>query len=295
MPRRDEATLFSWTSKASDTEDARYEWTKSAINAALADWSFDGQSFDVYAKGSYPNHTNVVRDSDVDIAVELTGITNHEFIHGAEGLSLDDVGITPYTGSYDLNRFKNDVELALARQFGRGAVIRGDKAIHIEGSRQRLKADVVVCQTLVSHTSRQGRFEGIRIRPDSGGEIHNYPRQHLAEGIRKNDATQRRYKRIVRILKRLENEMVRAGATADIPSFLIESLVWNLPDRIFNNNPTWTTRISEALHVIHDSYKTQDKWFETNGIKYLFRPTQKWDEAQADKFALAALKYLELI
>jgi len=30
-------------------------------------------SLDVYAKGSYPNFTNVVRDSDVDIAAELTG------------------------------------------------------------------------------------------------------------------------------------------------------------------------------------------------------------------------------
>ncbi len=295
MPRKDEATLSSWTSKASNAEDSRYDWTRKAVNDALAGWSFgDNRSFSVYAKGSYPNHTNVVRDSDVDIAVELTGVTHNEFAHDAVGLTLNDVGISPYTGDYGVRSFKNDVESALVRRFGRSAIVRGNKAIHIEESRHGLKADVVVCQTLITHTSRSRRLEGIRIRPDNGAEIENYPRQHLSEGASKNNATQRRYKRTVRILKRLENEMVKAGITADVPSFLIESMVWNLPNRLFNNNPTWTTRVSDALRTIHESYKARDQWLEANGIKYLFHTSQKWDESQADKFAIAALRYLEL-
>ncbi|MFJ6196984.1 hypothetical protein [Micromonospora sp. NPDC092111] len=294
MPRKNEATLAGWTGKASDSEDVRYQWTKEQISEAIKACSFDGNSYDVYPKGSYPNHTNVVRDSDVDIAVELTGLTRHEFIHGASGLSLRDFGIPVYTGSYNVLRFKNEVEAALVDRFGRAAVERGNKAIHVRESARSLKADVVVCQTLISHSSRHSERQGILIRPDNGGEIHNFPKQHLSEGVAKNERTYRRYKRTVRILKRLENEMVDVGAIDAVPSFLIESLVFNVSNGVFNNHATWTERVRGTLNAIARTYKERDGWVEANNIKYLFHDSQPWTETQADFFARTALAYLEL-
>lgn len=157
--------------------------------------------------------------SDVDIAVELTELYIPEFIHDAEGLTLDDVG-TPYTGNATLAGFKDDVAAALTSAFGKTAVRRGDKSIHIRESTRSLKADVVACVTHKTWISRSTVRVGIQLRSDTQPwqEIVNYPKQHLICGTRKNDATSRRYKRVVRILKRLENEMVDKQVIDIVPS-----------------------------------------------------------------------------
>lgn len=299
MAKKSEDTLSKWTGKASEAEDQRYERTKTEIRAALKGGRLDDYEFDVYAKGSYPNHTNVVRDSDVDVAVELTSLVQHEFIHEAAGLTLADIGLEPYRGDYSLRTFKDDVETALSSYFGSAAVDRGNKALHVRESALSLKADVVVCETLRSHTSRAVARDGIRIVPDSGGELHNFPRQHYDEGVKKNMKTTKRYKRVVRILKRLENEMVSNNVISALPSFLIESLVWNAPDGHFNNATSWTQRVRWTLGAIFEYADKPEpatgveRWVEANNVKYLFHSSQGWTSGQAREFALTAWNYLE--
>jgi hypothetical protein len=297
-----ESTFADWTGRASDAEQGRYEWTRKAINEALREYpTLAKYSFEVYPKGSYPNFTNVVRDSDVDVAAELTELYRNEYIGAAEGLNLQAVGGTPYTGTYDLPAFKDDVERALIRKFGAAAVNRGKKAIHIRESRQGLAADVVPCVTHRTWTSRTQYWQGIALLNDAAPwqEIHNYPRQHLKRGTAKNDGTYRRYKRVVRILKRLENEMVKKGVIAVVPSFLIESAVWNVPDWEFIRSETWTGRVQNALAHIYNGTATDacvrsDQWMEANGIKYLFHPAQGWTHQQAHEFAARAWDYVGL-
>jgi hypothetical protein len=64
----------------------------------------------------------VVRDSDVDIAAELTEFIQNSFIHDAQGLSLPDIGASRYEGGYTLASFKDDVERALIAHFSADAV-----------------------------------------------------------------------------------------------------------------------------------------------------------------------------
>jgi hypothetical protein len=98
-----EARFTNWKGKASDGEEEKYKRTCRAIGSALeASDRLSKYEFDVYAKGSYPNFTNVVRDSDVDIAVELTTFFQNRFIHAAKGLTMADVGVTPYEGDATL-------------------------------------------------------------------------------------------------------------------------------------------------------------------------------------------------
>jgi hypothetical protein len=188
MARDWEPTFSTWYKRASDAEQTRYENTCKAINEALrGDSRLDDYSFDVYAKGSYPAFTNVVRDSDVDIAAELTTFADNEFIHAAEDLTIKDLGLTPYTGDATLAGFKDDIGKALVSAFGRPAVNRGNKAIHIRESTRSLKADVVPSVTHKTWVSRQTSHIGTRLRNDAvpAQQIHNYPKQHLAMGIKK--------------------------------------------------------------------------------------------------------------
>jgi hypothetical protein len=298
MARDWEETFSKWYQRASDAEQTRYEDTRKSINEALKSSArLNGYSFEVYAKGSYPAFTNVVRDSDVDVAAELTSFYTPEFIHEARNLTIDDVG-TRYTGSATLPEFKDDVEKALIAAFGSGAVTRGNKAIHIRESSRSLTADVVPCVTHKTWVSRGEPRTGIQLRNDAhpAQEIHNYPRQNLDLGTRKNDATSRRYKRVVRILKRLENEMVDKGVIAVVPSFLIESAVYNVPNPSFAAK-TWTARVESVLTHIYNGTKSDGcvasmDWLEVNRCKYLFAGGQPWSRETANDFALRAWRYV---
>ena len=167
IPNQTKARFTNWKGKASDSEEEKYKRTCRAIGEALrASDRLSKYEFDVYAKGSYPNFTNVVRDSDVDIAVELTTFFKNRFIHAAKGLTMADVGVTPYEGDATLTGFKDDVEHALITYFGAGVVDRGSKAIRVAENTGRLPADVVPCVTERTWTSRTGYNDGIRLYND---------------------------------------------------------------------------------------------------------------------------------
>lgn len=298
MSRDWEQVFSTWYQRASDSEQARYENTRKAINEALRRSSqLCNYSFDIYAKGSYPAFTNVVRDSDVDVAAELTSFYRNDFIHEAEGLHIEDVG-TPYTGGATLAGFKDDVEAALVAAFGKPAVGRGKKAIHVRESSRSLKADVVPCVTHKTWLSRTSSRTGIELLNDAQPwqDIINFPKQHLDQGTKKNDATSRRYKRVVRILKRLENEMVDKGVVGEVPSFLIESAVFSVPNPNFQPN-TWTARVANVLTHIYNGTNSEDciesdDWLEVNCCKYLFSNGQAWTHETARDFALEAWRYV---
>jgi len=231
----------TWSGPTSDTEDQKRDRTENAIrDAILNSPELTGRAVRVFAKGSYKNNTNVRLDSDVDVAVEFQEAMYYDAMDEVEGLSQAGLGLTPYSGSYPIGRFKDDVEHALVKHFGSLAVDRGNKAIHLREDSRSLSADVVPCFTYhryyaMGYNSRPLYFEGIQIHPESGSRIENWPQQSYENGTAKNNATGRRYKRMVRILKRLENSMVEEGIIEEVPSFLIESLVYNVPNEGFHN------------------------------------------------------------
>ena len=73
------------------------------------------------------------------------------------------------------------------------------------------------------------------VADDTGRRITNFPQRQYDNGVAKNDATARHFKRAVRIVKKLSHEMEDAGVASARPmaSFLIESLIWNAPDHLF--------------------------------------------------------------
>jgi hypothetical protein len=301
--RRDwEATLRSWTGPASDSEDERRQRTERAIAGAIRNSEIPASAVRVYVKGSAANNTNVRADSDIDVAVEYTSIFYFDLTGDVAHLSRSDFEIPPATGRYagpdGPALFKQDVNTALIKAFGLSSVSRGNKAIAVRESRQRLAADVVPCFEYRRYFQRSylapQYHQGTVILPDHGARVENWPRQHYDNGVAKNLCTGRRYKRLVRAIKRLENEMVDRGVTPELPSYLTECLAYNAPDDCFNRT-SYLADLRAVLATIYNETRSAgdvDKWVEVNELKWLFSPLQRWSREQAFRFADTAWDYV---
>lgn len=301
MSRDWEATFRSWSKPSSDTEDQKCQNAERMIkNAILENDALKEHKIEIFAQGSYRNNTNVRLDSDVDICVRLMDVFFSDF-SSAVGFTKVDTGIVDSTYSY--NQFKNDVETALIAKFGRSSVKRGNKAFDVHENTYRVDADVVACLEHRRYTRRttSGEYQylsGAELRTDDGNRIVNWPNQNYENGVTKNNATGNRFKFVVRILKRLRNEMADKGieSAKPIPSYLIECLVWNAPNKFFGH-AAYVDDISEVINYLIDSTTTEagcTEWEEINELKYLFRERQPWTLQQAHDFLGAAWKYIEI-
>lgn len=294
MSRDWESSFASWAQGPGKTEDERSENAIRAVRAALdKSEALQKRNFNVFLQGSYKNRVNVRQNSDVDI-----GIMCHStfFYDLPDGMTESQFNISPAT--YHYSEFKNDVEAALVAHFGRDSVLRGNKAFDIKENSYRVEADVA---PFFDHRrySKDGRYvEGVELLPDAGGVIINWPEQHYENGVEKNATTRRRYKRLVRIVKRLCIEMAENGVAAagPIPGFLIECLLWNVPNGHLGHN-SYKADVRESLAHLFNHTRSKEKcedWGEVSELKYLFCSSQPWTWQQAHGFVDAAWDYLGL-
>jgi hypothetical protein len=209
-------------------------------------------------------------------------------------MTRDDFHMTPATYSYA--EYKNDLEDALVSYLGRRAVTRGNKAFDVHENTYRVDADVVACFEYRRYRNNGSYLEGTSFLTDKGITIINWPQQNYDNGVAKNEATSRRFKAVVRVLKNLRNDMAENGHSEAkvMPSYLIECLVWNVPNEGFGHYNI----IDDVRYAIVYLYNnTQDfekceEWGEINELKYLFRTSQPWKHEQANDFLLAAWNYI---
>jgi len=305
MARDWEATLRSWVKPPSDDEDTKRNKTGAEIKEALrASGILKNVNYKVYAKGSYANNTNVRLDYDVDIAVECTDF----YYYSTDGVGSDvrkaaaiQETFQPYKGGYTSENFKRDVERALVAYYGRTAVTRGNMAMRVREKKTTLPADVVPCfeYHYIYDTDIYGQpvfYKGTRVYKDSGGYVHNWPQQQYDCGVAKNNLTGYRFKRMVRALKRLENELVSLGKVEELPSFFMECLVYNVTNEHFNN-AAYVTDMRGVLAMIFNETLTAERckeWLEVSERKYLFRTSQPWNYSQAHDLASSAWDYMGL-
>ena len=288
------STFDRWSGGPSASEQEKCANAERAVRAAISASNALGQhEISVFTQGSYRNRTNVRLESDVDVCVCLKDTYS---THYDSGLSDADVGNVPAT--YQHADFKNDVEKALKAHFGTEAVTRGKKAFDVHENSYRIDADVVPALEYRWYFKDEGRVvwhTGTAIFPDGGIRIVNWPDQHYTNGVRKNDQTNRHFKRVVRILKRLRNEMDEAGiqAAGPIASYLIECLVWNVPNVGLGRDYYDEVRYAVA-HLFNNTLEEEKvkEWGEVNELKYLFRPSQPWTREKAHAFLSAAWDYV---
>ena len=293
-----EEIFRSWAQGPRTTEAEKCENAERAVKKAIAaDNKLSGWDITVFAQGSYKARTNVKQDSDVDVCVRY----NEAFFdHYPEGKTRGDFGNVE--SGLRFAEFKDMVGKALTSYFGASAVTRENKAFDIHENTYRIEADVVPTfehRRYTGNISLDGNHEylsGVAFVPDKGSMIINWPDQNYRNGVQRNDATGRRYKRVIRILKRLRNAMQddKIPEANDIASFLIESLVWNAPIAAFQQG-TFTDDVRYVIAEIYNQTRTEKEcsdWGEVNELKYLFRPTQGWTREQANQFLNAAWNYI---
>lgn len=294
MVRDWESQFREWAKPPGKTEQDRCDNAVSAIRNAIGrSAKLNTRNIHVFTQGSYQNNTNVRQDSDVDIGVVCYDTFFYTLPEGLTAALLD---ITPATYHYE--QFKNEIEEALVAYFGRSAVRRGNKAFDVHETSYHVEADVAAFFEHRRYQPDKTYLQGVELQTDKEHHrIINWPEQHYENGVDKNKRTGTRFKSIVRILKALSVEMAEKSLrSGDIPGFLIECLVWNVPDNCFGNSQ-YSDDVEESLTYLFRNTETDDlcrEWGEVSELKYLFNPYQKWTRQQAHDFITTAWTYLQL-
>ncbi|MBN2837075.1 MAG: nucleotidyltransferase [Candidatus Delongbacteria bacterium] len=297
MARDWNQTFSSWSAGPSDTEENKISNTLKQIRAAIHnDPKLKTKDTKVFVQGSYKNNVNVKLDSDVDVGV-LSGESFH--IESSDEELSRKVNSKYSRATYQYPEFKNDLENALKTYFGTSKVTRGNKAFDVHESSTRVDADVVALIEYRWYTTEINYINGVMLYPDNSNlpNVINWPDQHYTNGVDKNNATGRRYKRVVRIMKKLRNEMVENGYPylENVPGYLIECLIWNTPNTILIKSDNYYETIKNVIFYLfneldkNDNYK---EWGEVDEVKYLFRATQPWKKNDAQRFIRDAWNYV---
>ncbi|OIK14563.1 nucleotidyltransferase [Bacillus sp. MUM 116] len=287
-----EATFQSWSKPASDTEETKCDnalrMIREALNKSDVLSKYDIQ---LIPKGSYHNNTNVRLTSDVDIAVKLKDVFYANYPEGKTNSDFGNRG-----ADYTFAQYRSDVDQAMIDKFGSNNIEFGNKAIQINSNSYRVDADVVPCFEHRRY-SKDGTFiTGTEfITRHTNQSVINFPEQHYINGVRKNNETSRRYKKMVRIFKRLRYNLLDEGyGVEDVSSFLVESLIWNVPSNKFNN-ATLTEDVKQCFNYLITQTSDIEKckeWGEVSDLLYLFNRTRKYTRSDAYRFLVDGYAYL---
>lgn len=297
--------LTHWERPASDSEEAKIQRAAAAARAIVGgNATLIAESVQIAPQGSYFNNTNVRLEADMDLRVQLPGL----LVKYASDVNADEAyRAGGYTGTgRGLADIANLVRQALATdcraRFGDNRVTIGNKAVTVDGLTGS-SADVDLVPTFrlhwIRHDGRGGyeALEGVAIVGTDGSHTINFPEQHHANGMAKRARTQHRFKKLVRMLKRLNYELEEQRLIPRrLPSFLVECLVYTVGDVHFLVDEDRYDRLRRICTCIQASLSDEQvaaNLFEVNDLKRLFHPTQAWTLDQARVFINAARARLE--
>ncbi len=83
-------------------------------------------------------------------------------------------------------------------------------------------------------------------------------------------------------------------AAEPIPSYLLECLVWNVPDDDLGSDD-YETDVHDALAYLWNETRKDEscgEWGEINELKYLFCVGQPWTRVEVNTFLQAAWDYI---
>ncbi len=291
-----EDTFRSWATPPGQTEKTKMENAETAIKKAIANHErLSGMDISIFAQGSYKMSTSVKQDSDVDVCIRLNSTFFERY---PEGKTREDYG--NIEGSITFDEYKNLIQEALNNYFGSQYVTRGNKAFDIHSNSYRVDADAVPA---FAYRYYYGNGEndyrdpvGISFNTDRGERIINWPEHVYRNGVTKQSETGQRYKKIVRIIKKLRNKMQdeNISNSHDIASFLIESMIWNVPKDKFGNYNYYDDVRAVLANCFNATLSNGacKEHCEVNDIKYLFHSTQPWTREKAHGFFDAAWDYI---
>lgn len=219
---------------------------------------------EMFLQGSYKNHTNTRKSSDIDIIVACRGYT-----HCGE------------KGKKDIKLLKNDLYTAIHNKNG-FSFSKGAKTLKYKGDgKTHIPADIVPCVKLGTE-----KDAGTALYNHSTGKIvTNHPKQHINNGNTKDTKTNGNFKKTVRMFKNAKSFMEdkKLIPKDSSPSYYIECLIYNVPDKHFKGTPSEIyPKVVTYLQSIQDSLRSMKC---QNGINSMFnRKGNKWSIGNAKLF-----------
>lgn len=293
MQENDWEQIFSvWAKPLSEAEKGKCENAKNSIKNSIDESiKLKDKDIKIFTHGSYRNDTNVRKDSDVDIGI----LCNNTFFYQLpNGSTAENYNFSP--SNYNFSEFKNDVQEALTSYFGASSVKRGNKAFDIKENTYHVEADAAPFFEHRRYSTNNNYLSGVELLSDNGDSVINWPEQHYCNGVQKNIDTNHRFKSTVRIFKALCNDMSEKGINQAkvIPGFLIECIIWNVPNSNLNNS-CHIEDVRKSLIYLYNKtkdYESCKDWGEVSELKYLFRTPKKWTYEQVNNFVFAAWNYI---
>lgn len=291
--------LSAMSQPASDTEEQKLERARLQVMDAISGTKISS-TCKVFGKGSYYNNTNIRLNSDIDVCVCYCPTFKFKL---PDGDSPKNHNITLSNDTYTYTKFKSDVARLLKAKFGDENVVIKNKCIHVRENTYHAEIDVVPTwyhRTYPDKTSNS-YHQGVILYTPSGEAVINYPEQHYNNGVSKNDATRKRYKHLVRIIKNLKNKMEEEGyySNANVTSFLLESLVYNLPDSCFltsDDTYDWNTIVrSLIIEIWNDTKPDCDLWKDWTEVSELLplMYNHKWSRDDVNSFMYHLWNFLQ--
>lgn len=307
-----ETRLAGWEQAASETEEAQIERAARMVREAVAANAWlSGEGVIVEPQGSYFNNTNVRLEADMDIRVvhpSIRVMVDHTVKAANDHAAANYVGVG--RSSFDIAMdVRRHVGVALVTKFGRDNVDPGAKAFRVSalpGSRAdidivpALALDfVTLCegQTLLS-PNFIGAVRGIVIFGTDGRETLNFPHHHHRYGVNKRTRTGHAFKKMVRQMKSMRDQLVADGKLTDgeCPSFFIECLAYRVEDDHYLVEEGRRARLKRVLNRSW-AQVSDPAWCasarEINEHKLLFGAHQPWTPLAAQTFIALALAELE--
>lgn len=285
IPEQDLATMANIGAQVTSKE--TYNTVRLALEAPNT--GFHGKSYEIFLQGSYGNDTNIFRESDVDVVIRLNSIFTYDItaLPAEQRAAFSAVhGAAEYTHVH----FQADVLTALRNRFG-DAVMPGNKAVVIEALHNRRKTDVLIAIQhrrylwYVSDQVDQNSYVlGISFHKADGTRVINYPQQHRANLIAKNQQTNEWFKHIVRIFKNARQKMVEDGyiQAGIAPSYYLEGLLYNVPNDCFGTN-----YVQSTVACVNWLYEADRSTFLCANEQYLLlngSPDVTWRSTQCTTF-----------
>lgn len=286
MPIPD-SQLSDWSQKADSTWPS---WTHSVLHDALAQAAaLRDLDLEIFVQGSYANGTNVRRDSDVDLVIQLK-LPMEEDVADLSQAEAERFYQHYGPTDYGWEEFREDVIRSLREGF---FVKEGNKCVDITDmdSLLRVPADILPAiefRKYRAFPSLMGeRYEeGVFFRDAAGHVIINFPKQHLANGNRKDKLTGGLYKQVARVFKNARRHDTASVDSETAPSYFIECLLYNVPDSCFRSS--LSDAYPQCLKWLKDSRGQISAFQCQNELRGLFGTApDQWSVASAERLVQA--------
>ena len=265
-----ESVLNQWSHHHAATASVQ---AHTAIRDALARHNLPVH--EMFLQGSYKNDTNLRRNSDVDLVVQLNARLRPGVaaLIGSQRQSSDS-----HEAAYERWRsFRRLVLAALREKFG-DAVSTGRKSLKVARGPIPAAMDVVV-------TLKCGNGTALYI-PDEHRWAVSFPQQHHSKGASKERGTTGRYKRATRMFKAARNHLIESNALADgtAPSYFVECLVYNVPNTLFKSSlaQTYMEAVNWLSTAMLGDFKCQNQLADLFG-----ESRDQWSVDKAPTFVRA--------